>query len=183
MYAQCCMLRPYFQPKTTTTTRNRPIVAKNTVPPTWRGSSSSAAMQEAPTPAVIHASSAVSGRPRRVLSTPSGIASRMISAASTSDTRQRIASRSRVNESWRSTATSPAAVAPCAHGVDEAVDVGEAIVERHRRDTDHVRLAPVADHADRFEVLEERAAALAAAVDPQRQLAAAPFRFGRRHEV
>ena len=39
--------------------------------------------------------------------------------------------------------------------VDEAIDVVEGVVERHRGDTDHVGLAPVTEHTCVFQFLED----------------------------
>ena len=62
------------------------------------------------------------------------------------------------------------------------------VVQRRRRNPDHVGLAPVAQHAVAGQVAEQVAAGLAAAQaaaadHPQRQLAAALGRIGRGHDV
>jgi len=52
---------------------------------------------------------------------------------------------------------------PHLHFFHQAIDVLEAVVQRHRRDADHVRFAPVTEHADLGQVVEQPAAALAPA--------------------
>ena len=63
----------------------------------------------------------------------------------------------------------------------ETEHVFEAVVERHRRCANDVRLAPVADHAVRVEPLEHPRAA-ARARDAERKLAAARRRLARRDQ-
>ena len=58
-----------------------------------------------------------------------------------------------------------------------------AVVERGGRDADDVRFAPVAEHADATQVLEQGTAALTTADHAQRQLATTALRIGRSDDV
>src|SRR5512142_3585114 len=66
---------------------------------------------------------------------------------------------------------------------DEALHFLEPVVERHRGDPDHVRIAPVARHAGRLDPFERRPAGDRAGLHAERKLAAAPTRLGRREDL
>ena len=57
------------------------------------------------------------------------------------------------------------------------------VVERRRRDTDHVGLAPIAEHPARLQVLEELATGIAPGLDPQGKLRATLVNVGGSFKV
>src|SRR4249919_1307939 len=70
-------------------------------------------------------------------------------------------------------------ITPCLDRRHESEYVGVAVVQRRRRNPDHVRLAPVANNASCCQVLEQGTATLAATGDTKRQLATATVLLGR----
>ena len=64
-----------------------------------------------------------------------------------------------------------------------APGIRKTIVERHRRQANRVRLAPVADHASLPEDLIGSPRPLCAAADANRELAAALLRVGARDDL
>ena len=72
---------------------------------------------------------------------------------------------------------------PVLHGLREPQHVVVGVVERGRRDADHVGLAPVAEHAVRRKVFEQCAATLTSTGDPYRKLATTLLRVRRRDDL
>ena len=62
----------------------------------------------------------------------------------------------------------------------ETQTIHAPVVERRRRCSNHIRLAPVDDDADRVEMIEQRTSGFASAAHAQRELAAAALRLARR---